>query len=186
MTRPPCTAAAAAAALHHNERHHLDASTRRCMLRSSSVLRSFARMPPKRKTQSQGPSRAAKASKKAAANSQNDAEAPDIEDCGFGAEVSQARPRRCRRFLPPRSVLSAPTPAHPPPPPPLQIRSALLSWYDAHHRVLPWRRNPHSRLGAEALAAAAAEGQAPAPADLPTNQFIYYVWVCEIMCQQVP
>ena len=25
-----------------------------------------------------------------------------------------------------------------------------------------------------------------APADLPTNQFIYYVWVCEIMCQQVP
>ena len=66
-----------------------------------------------------------------------------------------------------------------------QIRGGLLAWYDANHRVLPWRRNPHSTLGAEQLAAAAAAGQAPAPLDLPHNEFIYFVWVCEIMSQQV-
>lgn len=49
----------------------------------------------------------------------------------------------------------------------------------------PWRRNPHSKLSAAAVEAAAAEGQTPAPADLPGNEFIYYVWVCEIMSQQV-
>ncbi|KAL4424064.1 hypothetical protein ABPG75_001365 [Micractinium tetrahymenae] len=65
-----------------------------------------------------------------------------------------------------------------------QIRSGLLAWYDAHHRILPWRRNPHSKLPAAAVAAAAAEGSHPAPADLPQNEFIYYVWVCEIMSQQ--
>jgi A/G-specific adenine glycosylase len=64
------------------------------------------------------------------------------------------------------------------------MRAALLSWYDANHRVLPWRRNAHSRLPADAVAAAAAAGQLPAPADLPQERFIYYVWVCEIMSQQ--
>lgn len=49
----------------------------------------------------------------------------------------------------------------------------------------PWRRNPHSKLSTAAVEAAAAEGSAPAPADLPQNEFIYYVWVCEIMSQQV-
>lgn len=65
-----------------------------------------------------------------------------------------------------------------------QIRSGLLAWYDANHRILPWRRNPRSRLPAAAVAAAAAEGSHPAPADLPQNDFIYFVWVCEIMSQQ--
>lgn len=66
----------------------------------------------------------------------------------------------------------------------LQMRKALLEWYDANHRILPWRRNPHSKLSADAVAAAAAEGSHPAPADLPLDTFIYYVWVCEIMSQQ--
>ena len=26
-----------------------------------------------------------------------------------------------------------------------EARQALLEWYDANHRVLPWRRNAHSR-----------------------------------------
>ena len=64
------------------------------------------------------------------------------------------------------------------------MRSALLGWYDDNHRILPWRRNPHSRLPQNIIDKAAAEGQLPAPADLPVDQFIYYVWVCEIMSQQ--
>lgn len=65
-----------------------------------------------------------------------------------------------------------------------QIRSGLLQWYDLNHRVLPWRRNPHSQLSAERLAAAAAEGQEGAPLDLPRNEFVYFVWICEVMSQQ--
>lgn len=68
---------------------------------------------------------------------------------------------------------------------PPQIRSSLLDWYDRNHRILPWRRNPHSKLAAATVAAAAAEGSLPAPADLPQNDFVYYVYVCEIMSQQV-
>jgi adenine-specific DNA glycosylase len=30
----------------------------------------------------------------------------------------------------------------------IQIRSSLLDWYDRSHRILPWRRNPHSKLAA--------------------------------------
>ncbi|EFN57259.1 hypothetical protein CHLNCDRAFT_143807 [Chlorella variabilis] len=65
-----------------------------------------------------------------------------------------------------------------------EIRSSLLAWYDENHRVLPWRRNPHSKLSAEAVAAAAAAGQEGAPLDLPRNEFVYYVWICEVMSQQ--
>ncbi|KAL4419664.1 hypothetical protein ABPG77_000561 [Micractinium sp. CCAP 211/92] len=65
-----------------------------------------------------------------------------------------------------------------------EIRAGLLAWYDAHHRILPWRRNPHSKLPTAMVAAAAADGTHPAPPDLPQNEFIYYVWVCEIMSQQ--
>ena len=57
-----------------------------------------------------------------------------------------------------------------------QIRTSLLAWYDASHRLLPWRRNPHS-----AIPGAAAGG---APLDLPLNRFAYGVWVCEVMSQQ--
>ncbi|KAI7841034.1 hypothetical protein COHA_005262 [Chlorella ohadii] len=65
-----------------------------------------------------------------------------------------------------------------------QVRASLLDWYDANHRILPWRRNPNSKLSAATVEAAAAQGHAPAPAELPQNEFIYYVWVCEIMSQQ--
>jgi A/G-specific adenine glycosylase len=59
-----------------------------------------------------------------------------------------------------------------------------LEWYDHNHRILPWRHNPHSKLSPEAVASAAAQGHRPAPADLDTNRFTYYVWVCEVMSQQ--
>jgi len=61
------------------------------------------------------------------------------------------------------------------------MQKALLDWYDANHRVLPWRRNAHSKLSP--AAAASQQYQAP-PNDLEDDVFIYYVWVCEIMSQQ--
>lgn len=85
---------------------------------------------------------------------------------------------------PPHTTTPFPLLSHPTPLTSLQTRASLLSWYDANHRILPWRRNPHSKLAAEAVAAAAAEGRVAAPADLPLNQFIYWVWVCEVMSQQ--
>lgn len=80
-----------------------------------------------------------------------------------------------------------------------QVRRELLHWYDHNHRVLPWRRTPHSKKGegkggdqdqgtngnSNGGKAAAEEGEAePAPADLPAQQFAYWVWVSEIMLQQ--
>ena len=75
----------------------------------------------------------------------------------------------------------------------LQIRASLLEWYDANHRVLPWRRNPHSKLpkkekkkkenGAKEEEEDA-DGEQGAPLDLPLERFIYGVWVCEVMSQQ--
>ena len=61
------------------------------------------------------------------------------------------------------------------------MQKALLSWYDENHRVLPWRRNVHSRLSPATVASQ--PYQAP-PSDLSDDAFIYYVWVCEIMSQQ--
>jgi A/G-specific adenine glycosylase len=45
------------------------------------------------------------------------------------------------------------------------VRAALLDWYDAHARALPWRTGPHAR----------AAGAAPDP---------YRVWLSEVMLQQ--
>ena len=53
----------------------------------------------------------------------------------------------------------------PPPNPNPGPAAALLRWYDAHARVLPWRIGPEAR----------AEGQRPDP---------YRVWLSEIMLQQ--
>jgi hypothetical protein len=68
------------------------------------------------------------------------------------------------------------------------------------HRVLPWRRNQHSQLEQQQQqgkdnelqqgildGAAGGEGSGcvkPAPAELPSQEFAYYVWVSEIMLQQ--
>ena len=70
------------------------------------------------------------------------------------------------------------------------------------HRVLPWRRNQHSKLeqqeqqqqakegkGQQGKAGGAVAGEGsgdvkPAPAELPAQEFAYYVWVSEIMLQQ--
>ena len=45
------------------------------------------------------------------------------------------------------------------------VRAALLDWYDAHARALPWRTGPHER----------AAGERPDP---------YRVWLSEVMLQQ--
>lgn len=65
----------------------------------------------------------------------------------------------------------------------LQIRSKLLAWYDAQHRVLPWRRTPHSSRTLPAPAGPH-EAASAAPDTLTPQQFAYYVWVSEIMLQQ--
>ncbi|GLI59815.1 hypothetical protein VaNZ11_001782 [Volvox africanus] len=76
-----------------------------------------------------------------------------------------------------------------------EFRLELLKWYDHNHRVLPWRRTPHSKKrevdvgGADAArvpdAGAGGEGEAEsAPAELPQQQFAYWVWVSEVMLQQ--
>ena len=57
-----------------------------------------------------------------------------------------------------------------------RVSGTLLAWYDRNHRVLPWRRNPHSkREGGEG----GGEGGARSAAD-----FAYAVWVSEVMLQQ--
>lgn len=60
----------------------------------------------------------------------------------------------------------------------LQARQNLLVWYDANHRILPWRRNSSSQRPLDGT-----EGGG-APAELPQQQFIYFVWVSEVMSQQ--
>lgn len=70
-----------------------------------------------------------------------------------------------------------------------QLRSALLSWYDHHHRVLPWRRNSHSKLRASAPDAGAARwptapGSGAPLVGLSQADFAYGVWVSETMLQQ--
>ena len=60
-----------------------------------------------------------------------------------------------------------------------QVQRMLLDWYDRNHRVLPWRRNFHSKLKNQA--STVSQG---APLDMPQQQFMYHVWVCEV--QAVP
>ncbi|KAL0055531.1 hypothetical protein WJX82_001534 [Trebouxia sp. C0006] len=61
----------------------------------------------------------------------------------------------------------------------IQIRQELLAWYDKHHRVLPWRRNPHSLRQAKSD-----DKYHSAALDMPQQQFAYCVWICEVMSQQ--
>ena len=89
-----------------------------------------------------------------------------------------------------------------------EARQALLEWYDANHRVLPWRRNAHSRHceptdasdgtnandDPNADAADSSKniaywrldlcGSVGAARDVPRDQYAYGVWVSEIMSQQ--
>ena len=60
-----------------------------------------------------------------------------------------------------------------------QVRQELLAWYDKHHRVLPWRRNPHSLRQPEID-----DKYHSAALDMPQQQFAYCVWICEVMSQQ--
>ena len=53
-----------------------------------------------------------------------------------------------------------------------------MGWYDVNHRILPWRRNAGSKRLVDGT-----EGDA-APLGLPQQQFIYFVWVSEVMSQQ--
>ena len=91
-----------------------------------------------------------------------------------------------------------------------EARQALLEWYDANHRVLPWRRNAHSRHceptdasdgtnadddpNADAADSSKKKkiaywrldlcGSVGAARDVPRDQYAYGVWVSEIMSQQ--
>ncbi|GIL53085.1 hypothetical protein Vafri_8774 [Volvox africanus] len=78
-----------------------------------------------------------------------------------------------------------------------EFRQELLKWYDHNHRVLPWRRTPHSKKrevdiavadasrGADGGPVARGDGEAEsAPSELPQQQFAYWVWVSEVMLQQ--
>jgi A/G-specific adenine glycosylase len=69
------------------------------------------------------------------------------------------------------------------------LQSLLLDWYDANHRVLPWRRNSRSKLAAPA-GAGDARGWPTTPgtgaplSGLSRADFAYGVWVSELMLQQ--
>ncbi len=72
-----------------------------------------------------------------------------------------------------------------------QARTALLGWYDANHRLLPWRVNRHSRRAPSETADAAPQPSwtavalnRSAPAGLSTHDFAYGVLVSEVMLQQ--
>ena len=62
-------------------------------------------------------------------------------------------------------------------------RAALLSWYDEHHRVLPWRHNSHSKrqTSAGVVSASWATG---CEGGLSKADWAYGVWVSEVMLQQ--
>ena len=53
-----------------------------------------------------------------------------------------------------------------------------MRWYDVNHRIFPWRRNTSSQRPIDGT-----EGGG-APLSLPQQQFIYFVWVSEVMSQQ--
>ena len=56
----------------------------------------------------------------------------------------------------------------------LQIRKSLLSWYDENHRILPWRRNYHSRV------AETATEEKGVSLEMPQQQFMYGIWISEV------
>ena len=96
--------------------------------------------------------------------------------------VRRARGPRPAPAPGPRKVVAAAAAGGLGPPEVEELHCGLLGWYDRAHRVLPWRRNPASRV--DPAAAAAAGGGAPAEADLPAAAFAYRVWVSEVMLQQ--
>ena len=70
----------------------------------------------------------------------------------------------------------------------LQLRTALLDWYDSNHRVLPWRRNSRSKVpgahDASATTWPTAAGCSAPLTGLSTADWAYGVWVSEVMLQQ--
>ena len=70
----------------------------------------------------------------------------------------------------------------------VQLRTALLTWYDHHHRVLPWRRNSHSKVQPASAPGAATWPTAPGSSapltGLSRADWAYGVWVSEVMLQQ--
>ena len=51
-----------------------------------------------------------------------------------------------------------------------ELRHRLLAWYDVNHRILPWRKNPHSKRSDR-------DAGHPPPED--KSDFAYCVWVSE-------
>lgn len=62
-----------------------------------------------------------------------------------------------------------------------ELVRALLQWYDAEHRVLPWRRNPFSKIEKQSAVASTAGVEED---EKERQQFAYMVWVSETMLQQ--
>ena len=60
----------------------------------------------------------------------------------------------------------------------MQIRLKLLAWYDSNHRILPWRRNKLSKVSVSLD-----DDYVSAPASLSQQEFIYYVWVSEVIIE---
>lgn len=62
----------------------------------------------------------------------------------------------------------------------MQTQQGLLHWFDAHHRVLPWRcihSETHEAHSSD-------EWQHKSPEHLTRQVFAYRVWVSEVMLQQ--
>ncbi|KAI9217568.1 DNA glycosylase [Blastocladiella britannica] len=64
------------------------------------------------------------------------------------------------------------------------VRAAMLAWFDANRRDLPWRRyGPPAVAASQPTPSADADVQ-PVPDAVSPGQRAYEVWVSEIMCQQ--
>ncbi|KAG0303065.1 hypothetical protein BGZ98_007031 [Dissophora globulifera] len=83
---------------------------------------------------------------------------PDLEDL----VVDAARVRVSGRHPPDYHHFATPASRE-------RVHDAILVWYDAHFRKLPWRRDFHNQ---------------PTTTDEKPGQRAYEVWVSEIMCQQ--
>jgi adenine-specific DNA glycosylase len=62
----------------------------------------------------------------------------------------------------------------------MQARAELLAWFDAQHRILPWRCIGGSSHEAQDTQ----DWQYKSPEHITKQVFAYRVWVSEVMCQQ--
>ena len=103
----------------------------------------------------------------------------DIEDAGMlRVPAAAAQAQRCAPVVQQKAAAQV-----------QQLRVALLHWYDHNHRVLPWRRNSHSKLQTTPETCASttwptAPGSSAPLTGLSRADWAYGVWVSEVMLQQ--